>query len=226
MLPWSGRDGRFLQVAVRSVTLFRDAIPYVDGRVMVLEVPYQDGLTIPAYFFLPPPSKRLGVPGNNGTPVVVHFGEADSTQEELYYAFASVGFNLGYAVLTFDGPGQSMMLKKNKTAMRPDFEVVSAKVLDHLQLMATNTLRLGLDLYRIAIIGASMGAYYALRSSIDPRIKGLRVDKPILRALASCSDTHACMVRKHVDIRLATRKGLQRLNPTSDDDQLPGTVGV
>jgi hypothetical protein len=48
-----------------------------------------------------------------------------------------------------------MMLKKNKTAMRPDFEVASAKVLDHLQLMATNTPGLGLDLDRIAVIGTS-----------------------------------------------------------------------
>jgi hypothetical protein len=46
----------------------------MDGRVMVLEVPYQDGLTIPAYLVLPPSSKRLGGAGTNGTPVVVNFG--------------------------------------------------------------------------------------------------------------------------------------------------------
>jgi pimeloyl-ACP methyl ester carboxylesterase len=112
-----------------------------------------------------------GAGAKEGTPVIVICGGADATQEELYFAFVSAGVNLGYAVVTFDGPGQGMMLKKHKIVMRPDFEAVTAQVLDHIQHMAAGNPNLRLDVDRIAVMGVSMGAYYALRSSIDPRIK-------------------------------------------------------
>lgn len=173
MLPWSAHDDkRLLATSERSVSLFREVIPYMAGRVMVLEIPYQGDLVMPAYLYLPPASQRLGGhAGGKDTPVIVNCGGADSTQEELYYAFAHNGTKLGYAVLTFEGPGQGMMLKRHKLAMRPDFEAVSVQVLDYIQRLADNTPELGLDPDRIAIMGGSMGAYYALRTSIDPRIK-------------------------------------------------------
>jgi pimeloyl-ACP methyl ester carboxylesterase len=171
MLSWSGKDERVLQTAERSISLFRAAIPYMDCRVMALEIPYEDGQMMPAYLYLPSPSRRLGGAGTTDTPIIVNCGGADATQEELYFAFASAAVNLGYAVLTFDGPGQGMMLKKHKTIMRPDFEAVSARVLDYLQHIAAGNPDLGLDTGCIAVMGVSMGAYYALRSSIDPRVK-------------------------------------------------------
>ncbi|KAK3996232.1 Alpha/Beta hydrolase protein [Cladorrhinum sp. PSN332] len=181
MLSWSREgDRRVLQSAERAVSLFREAFPCMDGHVKVLEIPYDHAnntkAPLTAYLYLPSQSNRLPPPsgrGQRGTPVIINCNGADSTQEELYHGFVEPGLELGYAVLTFEGPGQGMMLKKHKTAMRPDFEAVTAKVLDHLEsIVATGAPELSsLDLNRVAIMGVSMGGYYALRAAMDPRIK-------------------------------------------------------
>ncbi|KAL9118800.1 MAG: hypothetical protein Q9187_004644 [Circinaria calcarea] len=165
MLPSS--DERVLQCAERAVRDFRQAIPFMEGKVLVLEIPYQGGITLPGYLYLPPPAKRV----RGKIPVIVNCGGADSTQEELYFMYGVSGTELGYAVLTFEGPGQGLVLKRDKVTMRPDYEVVTGRVLDHLFHLATVYPDLELDLDRIAVAGASMGAYYALRAATDPRIK-------------------------------------------------------
>ena len=140
----------------------------MEGKIVMLDIPYQDGRTLPGYLFLPPAEKRL--PGGK-TPVLVNCGGADSTQEELYFMFGVAGPELGYAVLTFDGPGQGLVLKKDNIPMRPDFEVVVGRVLDHLTEITVRNPDYGLDLDRIAVAGVTMGGYYALRAATDPRIR-------------------------------------------------------
>jgi len=171
MFSWSGQDERLVEMAERSVSLFRESFAHMENRVIVLEIPYHNGITLPAYLYLPASSRRMTDAGSQDTPVVVNCGGGDSTQEELYHIFPSAGVSLGYAVLTFDGPGQGVMARKNKTALRPDFEAVTCRVLDHLEHLAATHPDWRLDLSRIALAGASIGAYYALRSSIDPRVK-------------------------------------------------------
>ena len=85
--------------------------------------------------------------------------------------FAAAGTELGYAVLTFEGPGQGVVLRQQKVTMRPDWEVVSSCVLDYLSEYSSLHTEFDLDLDRIAISGASMGGYYAIRAASDPRIK-------------------------------------------------------
>lgn len=55
--------------------------------------------------------------------------------------------------------------------MRPDWEVVTRAVLDHLFAFASNRPELGLDLAHIAVTVASMGGYFALCAAADARIK-------------------------------------------------------
>lgn len=166
MLP--GSDERVLPNAQRAVQNFRQAIPLMEARVLVLEIPYEGGVSLPGYLFIPAASTR--VPARK-IPVVLNCGGADSTQEELYFMYGVSGVELGYAVLTFEGPGQGRVLKRDKVPMRPDYEVVTRKVLDHLAEIDSKNPDLGLDLDRIAVAGVSMGAYYALRTATDPRIK-------------------------------------------------------
>ncbi|KAK9440012.1 alpha/beta hydrolase [Metarhizium brunneum] len=128
-------DERVLEMAERADSLFREAFAHMDGHVIVLDMPYRDDVSMPGYLYLPPESRRM--PGGK-TPVVVNCCGADSTQEELYFALVCAGAELGYAVVTFEGPGQAEW---------------------------------GLDLERIGVAGASMGAYYSLRACVDPRIK-------------------------------------------------------
>ncbi|KAI3317858.1 alpha/beta hydrolase [Xylariaceae sp. AK1471] len=174
-----GPDARILETAERSISLFREAIPYMDGKVIDLNIPHHYDLEdrevlLPGYLFLPPPSKRLP---DGKTPILINCGGADSTKEELYFALPAAGVELGYAVITFDGPGQGITLKRDKIPLRPDFEAVVAEVLAAVDQLATAQPELGLDFSRVSIAGASMGAYYSLRacSSRYPSISDLEI---------------------------------------------------
>lgn len=166
MLPTE--DKRVLQCAERSVQNFKRAIVLMESKVVVVDIPYENGKTLPGYLYLPPVSKRLR--GNRKTPILINCGGADSTQEELYFMYGDTGPELGYALLTFEGPGQGMVLKKGNIPMRPDFEVVMSCVLDHITDIARQHPAYALDLDHIAVAGVTMGGYYALRAATDSRI--------------------------------------------------------
>ena len=150
----------------RSIANFKLAAKLLDGHVHELAIPFE-GHQLPGYLFLPPPAKRL--PGK--IPVMINTGGADSTQEELYYLLPAAGPDLGYAVLTFEGPGQGIVLRRDKLYQRLDWEVVTGRVLDHLFQFSAAHVDLELDLERVSISGASMGGHYAIRGASDLRIK-------------------------------------------------------
>ena len=163
-----GHDKRVLPTIERAIDDFRRGAKYLDGDVHFLDIPYENKVTLPGYLYLPPADKRL--PSGQKTPILINTGGGDSTQEEIYFINASVGPSLGYAVLTFDGPGQGIVLRRDKLPMRPDWEVVVGRVLDHLWEFSRAHPEYNLDLEHIGITGASMGGYYALRGALDPRI--------------------------------------------------------
>ncbi|PLN76261.1 alpha/beta-hydrolase [Aspergillus taichungensis] len=163
-----GHDKRVLPTIERAIDDFRRGAKYLDGDVHFLDIPYENKITLPGYLYLPPADKRL--PNGQKTPILINTGGGDSTQEEIYFINASTGPCLGYAVLTFDGPGQGVVLRRDKLPMRPDWEVVVGRVLDHLWEFSRAHPEYNLDLEHIGITGASMGGYYALRGALDPRI--------------------------------------------------------
>ncbi|KAI1505450.1 Alpha/Beta hydrolase protein [Biscogniauxia marginata] len=161
------QDPRALPIAERVGELFRTAMTLMDGETHLLSIPFED-YVLPGYLYLPPRDRRI--PGRK-IPILVNTGGADSCQEELYYLNPAGGTGMGYAVLTFDGPGQGIMLRKYGLEMRPDWEAVTTRVIDRLEGFAAEHPKLELDLDRIAVSGASMGGYYALRAAADPRVK-------------------------------------------------------
>ncbi|KAG2415416.1 hypothetical protein HFD88_006607 [Aspergillus terreus] len=163
-----GHDKRVLPTIERAIDDFRRGVKYLDGDVHFLDIPYENNVKLPGYLYLPPADKRL--PHGQKTPILINTGGGDSTQEEIYFINASVGPSLGYAVLTFDGPGQGIVLRRDRLPMRPDWEVVVGRVLDHLEEFARTHPEYDLDLDHIGITGASMGGYYALRGALDHRI--------------------------------------------------------
>ncbi|GKT54728.1 alpha/beta hydrolase [Colletotrichum tofieldiae] len=156
-----------LSVSERMGDFFRKAIRLMDCPVQSLSIPYE-GHHLPGYLYLPPESCRI--PGRK-IPILVNFGGADSCQEEIFFMYPSAGYREGYAVLTFDGPGQGTMLRRHGLVMRPNWEVVSERVIDHLVEFSVKNPNLELDVDSIAVAGASMGGYYALRAAADPRVK-------------------------------------------------------
>ncbi|KAI9768097.1 MAG: hypothetical protein M1840_005131 [Geoglossum simile] len=163
-----------LPIAQKVVQLFRKAIKLMDGDVHVVEIPFENH-KLPGYLYLPPPSKRL--PGK--IPIVLNCAGADSIQEELYYLNPSAGPELGYAVLTFEGPGQGIPLRKHGLHMRHDFEVVVKSVVDYVCAFSAAHPKLELDVNRLTISGSAMGGYLALRGAVDPRIKACVAIDPI-----------------------------------------------
>jgi len=172
-------------IAKKVQTLFRRALPFLDCDCRVVEIPYpledndgrkknQEGekeVKLPGYLYIPAPQNRLP---DGKIPVLLNTGGADSVQEELYYVHPQGGHTRGYAVLTFEGPGQGIVLREHGLHMRHDWEVVTGRVLDWLEGYAVTLkqeMGIELDLERIAVVGASMGGYYALRTARDKRVK-------------------------------------------------------
>lgn len=161
------QDHRALPIAEKVGRLFQRAVALMDGPVHKLSIPYED-YVLPGHLYLPPKSNRIV---GRKIPILLNSGGADSCQEELYYLNPAAGPGLGYAVVTFDGPGQGIMLRKYHLEMRPDWEVVTGQVIDFLEQYAAENPHLELDLNCIAVSGASMGGYYALRAASDSRVK-------------------------------------------------------
>jgi pimeloyl-ACP methyl ester carboxylesterase len=102
---------------------------------------------------------------NVPAPLVIVVGGTDGSAEEMYFAVGNALTELGYAVLTFDGPGQGEALRRGITA-RPDFETVIAAIIDHV------AARPDIDESRIGLVGHSLGGLYATRAAaFEPRIR-------------------------------------------------------
>lgn len=169
-------DPALVHVVERVSELFKKAVALFEYPVHFLDIPYGGGPPLPATLYLPPPSRRL--PGK--IPILISNGGADALQEELYYMHPSLGPDMGYAVVTFEGPGQGIVLRKHDRKMRADWEVVVKHVIDGLEAYATSHPDLELDTQRIAIAGASLGGYFALRAATgEPRLKACVALDPI-----------------------------------------------
>nr|A0A8F4NUL3.1 RecName: Full=Alpha/beta hydrolase pydG; AltName: Full=Pyrrocidines biosynthesis cluster protein G [Acremonium sp.]QXF14596.1 PydG [Acremonium sp.] len=164
---FSNDDARVVPLIEQSISSFKKAAVLMDGEVICVEIPYEKGITLPGYLFLPPSYARL--PGK--VPIVMYAAGADSTKEELYFLYGHTGPQLGYAVLCLEGPGQGLLLKKSKVPLRPDFEVVAEKIVEFLDNLSESRPTLELDTGRLAMAGAATGGYFALRAATNPRVK-------------------------------------------------------
>ncbi|SPO07537.1 related to alpha/beta hydrolase [Cephalotrichum gorgonifer] len=180
MLPGDGplrRDPRVLPLAEKSVALFRDATSLFDeDTVRPLRIPFE-GHKLPGYLYLPPSWRRL--PGRK-TPVIVCNSGADGLSEEIYFFAPATALELGYAAVTYEGPGQGLTLHRDGLTFRPDWEAVGGAVLDHLEAVNATDPELDLDLDHVAIWGTSLGGYFALRAAAgDSRFKACVAIDPV-----------------------------------------------
>ncbi|KAH8626030.1 hypothetical protein IG631_19909 [Alternaria alternata] len=150
----------------KSETLFKQALLLQEGiTVHELAIPYGKGIHLPAYLYMP---TQFGK--DNGVLLVINLSGGDSTQEEMFVVSACAGLPRGYAVLTFEGPGQGILLKRERLPMEPAYEKVTSTVLDFLEHNnSSDQANYGLDLNRVAVVGQSLGDYFALRAAADQR---------------------------------------------------------
>ncbi len=116
-----------------------------------VEVPYERGVSMPAYFIKPK--------GHGRFPVLISFGGLDSFKDELWFMTGRGAVQRGIAVLMVDGPGQGGTLRRHKIPTRFDYEVPVGRCIDFL------LKRNDVDASRIAVSGSSMGGYYAARAA-------------------------------------------------------------
>jgi dienelactone hydrolase len=99
-------------------------------------------------------------------PVVVFYSGLDVTKEGLYLFVREEFARKGISALVMDTPGVGAPLRLRGVPSRPDYEVPTAAIIDHLQQRAD------IDPDRIGIMGISLGGYYATRAAaFEPRIK-------------------------------------------------------
>ena len=115
-----------------------------------VEIPYEQNM-LPGYVISPsgPPRSR---------PTVVVQGGIDAFSEEMWFKLGEALVRRGYTVLLPDGPGQGES-KRRRIGTRADYEVAITAFIDFLEH------RDEVDPERIALVGSSMGGYFAARGA-------------------------------------------------------------
>ena len=124
-------------------------------RITRVEIPYV-GQSLPAWY--------LAAEVAGPAPAVVMFDGLDNAKE-MSALFGGVEItNRGIHVLAIDGPGQGEALRLRGIPSRFDYEIPAGAAYDFL------AARPDIDSKRIAVMGFSMGGYYAPRAAaMDPR---------------------------------------------------------
>lgn len=148
-------DPRILSESRASRAAYAKAAELTGPTWEPIEIPYE-GTTLPGYFYKVDDS---GAPH----PTIVFHGGIDSSLEELYYCAGAPAVRRGYNCLTFDGPGQGAPVREQKLPFRHDWEKVVAPAVDYA------LMRPEVDGDRLALIGMSLGGYFAARAAAFER---------------------------------------------------------
>ena len=146
--------GQLRAAHAAAVRCLADALPYLDPPGERIEIPF-DGTTLAGILRRPP--------GPGPHPVVILIAGLDSAKEE-FRRTEELFLRRGLATFAVDGPGQGEA--EYDLAMRPDWEVPGAAIIDTLASLPL------VDPARTGIWGVSLGGYYAARlASADARVR-------------------------------------------------------
>ena len=179
-------DPRIQTTVVSGKECFRNALSLFPFLVEEVQIPYE-GTFLPGHFYHASKSirdteggtKTESEPDNHGYktfdkdsitlyPTLIAHGGFDSTLEELYSSAAAPAIERGYNCLTFEGPGQGEVIRKQGLTFRYDWEKVLTPVLDF---ALSKKSPYHIDPARVALMGISMGGYLAARAvAFEPRV--------------------------------------------------------
>jgi len=133
-----------------------DALGVVFQRI---KVPYGEGHHLEAVYY---PAAE----GGPERPLIVLGGGYDSTLEELYFVLVKDAHEHGYAVLTYDGPGQGSVLRDQGLKFTHEWEKPIKAVID--------TFLADHPHCKMVLVGMSLGGYLAPRAAaFDERFDGV-----------------------------------------------------
>jgi pimeloyl-ACP methyl ester carboxylesterase len=180
-------DPRIQNAVESNKECFTKAMSLFPFLVEQVEIPYE-GTILPGYFYHAPKlngsikdvinmendnqqsNENNFINGDKADfyPTLIIHGGFDSLMEELYSSAAAPALERGYNCLTFEGPGQGEVIRKQKIPFRYDWEKVVTPVLDF---AISRKSQYKIDPERIALMGISMGGYLAARAiAYEPRI--------------------------------------------------------
>jgi pimeloyl-ACP methyl ester carboxylesterase len=134
----------------KALRCYQGAMQRLHPDIARVEVPYEKGLTLPAYFV-----KGRGDAARK--PTVVLFDGMDNAKE-MSVIFAGLDLaKRGFNVLAIDGPGQSEPLRLRNIPSRYDYEAAGIPAYDFV------AVRPDVDPKRVAVMGYSFGGYHAPR---------------------------------------------------------------
>lgn len=100
-------------------------------------------------------------------PTVIVLGGIDAFAEEMYYKIGAALVRRGYTVVLPDGPGQGES-RNRRIPARADYEVAITAIIDAVVAQPE------VDARRLALIGSSMGGYFAARgAAFDLRLRAV-----------------------------------------------------
>jgi pimeloyl-ACP methyl ester carboxylesterase len=141
-------DPRIHELSGRGAHCFKEGLRTSGMVHQFVEIPYE-GTTLPGIFY----------PAGTGRgPVLIAQTGFDGTIDGLF-PWAQAATRRGWHCLTFEGPGQGRVIRKQNLPFRPDWEHVVSPVVDYL------VARPEVDEKRIALLGVSFGGYLAPRAA-------------------------------------------------------------
>lgn len=146
----------------RAIELFKRGIQHVSFySVEAVEVPFENGKSLPAYFV-----KKNGEKPGIRWPTVVFFDGHDNTKEMCYFKGTLELVKRGLACLVIDGPGNGESVRFRGMPMRYDADVAGTAAVDYLES------REDVDKDRLGVMGVSFGGYFASRcAAFEKRYK-------------------------------------------------------
>ena len=137
----------------KAIELFKKGLPDVPFiSIEPVEVPFEGGKSLPAYFV-----KQRGGPAFKW-PTVVFFDGLDITKEIQYFRVSDL-VKRGMACLILDGPGNGESIRLRGMPARYDSNIAGSAAIDYLER------REDVDRERIAVMGVSLGGYFAPRAA-------------------------------------------------------------
>lgn len=134
------------------------------------------------------PGRRLRIAADNFTVEAIWYGASsevalrptlilgngyDGSQEDLYHTIVVPALARGWNCITYEGPGQPLVRRRQNLGFIPDWERVVTPVVDYLFASQSAVV----DPSRLVLFGYSFGGYLAARAAaFEPRLSAVMLD--------------------------------------------------